>query len=484
VPIAGYVLALAAFAAALANLHVAETPAPASTFVLVVIVSAWFCGPRLGMLATALSSVALADYLVTDLSLPADVAVTRFVYFLVIVTFIVWIIGSEREAAASLLRTRDELQRRNAELLEDNRESKAHEEMLRHSESELKLLIDRIPTMAWILGADGKLEFLNRRWLDYTGLSQREAIADELATLHPDDSSGISERWRAALSAGESFESEMRLRRADGVYRWFLVRTVPLLEAGGRVVRWYGTSTDIEDRKRAEQALRLSTARLQHLSRRLLEVHEEERRHFARELHDEFAQLLATIKLHIHAARSAAGPVAQPNLDESIALLQRAGEQVRSLALELRPSMLENAGLDATLRWLAQQHEQRTGVPTEVTGSLGDVDAAFATACFRVVQQALTNVVQHARARHVWIDLIDDQSVLHVSVRDDGAGFDVPAVLQRSAASGHLGLLGMKERMQIVGGSLWVDSQPGKGTLVAVTLPFAHAPTRETAITT
>jgi hypothetical protein len=232
---------------------------------------------------------------------------------------------------------------------------------------------------------------------------------------------------------------------------------------------------DVTERVRAEEALRESAERLQHLSRRLLEVQEEERRRLARELHDDFGQLLATITVQLHAARSLAGEAAQSILEECMALLQRAGTQVRSLALDLRPAMLDTAGLDSTLRWLAEQHQQRTGVAVEVVGHLNEVPGDQAIAGFRMVQEALTNVVRHARAQHIRIELSQADGTVELVVRDDGVGFNVTKTLARAAGRGHLGLLGIKERAQILGGSLDVDSEPGRGTRLRISLPVPEA---------
>jgi two-component system sensor histidine kinase UhpB len=126
------------------------------------------------------------------------------------------------------------------------------------SAHELRLVIDTIPVMAWSLFPDGRLEFVNRQWLAYSGLSMEEALADPMGTIDPDDRPGVADQWPRSLASGTPYEAEMRLRRSDGEYRWFLVRTVPVRDESGKVVRWYGTSTDIEDRKRAEEALRKS----------------------------------------------------------------------------------------------------------------------------------------------------------------------------------------------------------------------------------
>jgi signal transduction histidine kinase len=139
--------------------------------------------------------------------------------------------------------------------------------------------------------------------------------------------------------------------------------------------------------------------------------------------------------------------------------------------------MLESAGLAPTLRWLAKQHEERTGIATQVVGQLNDVSSDMAIACFRAVQEALTNVIRHARAQHVWIELSRNDGALELAVRDDGVGFDAAKTLDQAPSRGHLGLLGMKERVQILGGDIEVDSEPGRGTSIRISFPAA-APVR------
>ena len=125
----------------------------------------------------------------------------------------------------------------------------------KEAESRLRLVIDTLPSLVWSKLPDGSVDFLNQRFLEYTGLSLQEGLGWGwmFNTFHPEDRA--EEEWRAAFAAGEPFEKEARLRRADGAYRWFVVRAVPLRDELGRVVKWYGTTTDIEDRKRAEEAL-------------------------------------------------------------------------------------------------------------------------------------------------------------------------------------------------------------------------------------
>jgi PAS domain S-box-containing protein len=140
------------------------------------------------------------------------------------------------------------------------RDSEAH---LAKAERELRLTLDWIPTLAWHARADGFAQYLNKRWLDYTGLSLQEALGWEWRkVIHPDDLPKLLETWRRILDSGDRAEVEARMRRHDGEYRWFLFRPEPLRDKAGQIVRWYGTNTDIEDRKRAENALRRSEAYL------------------------------------------------------------------------------------------------------------------------------------------------------------------------------------------------------------------------------
>ncbi|HWZ72109.1 MAG TPA: PAS domain-containing protein [Casimicrobiaceae bacterium] len=134
-------------------------------------------------------------------------------------------------------------------------EAKRSEDALRKSEDALRIVIDTIPVMAWSVLPDGAVDFLNQRWLDYAGVSLEQGIEEPTRAIHPADIPRALEKWFAAKAAGEPYEDEMRLRRADGEYRWFLIRTVPLRDERGNIVKWYGTSTDIEDRKQAEEVL-------------------------------------------------------------------------------------------------------------------------------------------------------------------------------------------------------------------------------------
>jgi PAS domain S-box-containing protein len=142
-------------------------------------------------------------------------------------------------------------------------------EDLKRAEDRVRLIIDTLPTMVWTLQPDGAVDFVNQPWMDYTGLSLQEEIADPTRPVHPEDLPRVMEKWLVDKAAGEASEDEIRLRRADGEYRWFLVRTAPLRDEHGNVLKWYGVSIDIEDRKRAEEALRSSEQEQRHIAAQL-----------------------------------------------------------------------------------------------------------------------------------------------------------------------------------------------------------------------
>ena len=142
-------------------------------------------------------------------------------------------------------------------------------EDLKRAEDRVRLIINTMPMMAWTLRPDGVVDFVNQRSLDYAGLSLAEQIENPTRTIHPEDLPRVMKKWLADMAAGESSEDEMRMRRADGQYRWFLVRTAPLRDEQGNLVKWYGVCIDIEDRKRAEEALRSTESEQRHIAAQL-----------------------------------------------------------------------------------------------------------------------------------------------------------------------------------------------------------------------
>jgi signal transduction histidine kinase len=274
---------------------------------------------------------------------------------------------------------------------------------------------------------------------------------------------------------------EQRFARKDGATVWVDATDSPVRGGDGRVKFFVGMAVDITGRKRAEaereelhRQVLASREQLQVLSRRLIEGQEEERRRLAGELHDEIGQILTAVSLNLEATRAVAGPAAHHHLDESLRAVDRAIEQVRTLALNLRPTMLDVMGLESAARWYIDRQLGPSGLAVELVSTLSGARVAreLETACFRVMQEALTNVIRHARATTVRIELRCADGALHLVIADDGAGFDVAAAQRRAREGETFGLLGMQERVQLLGGEIQIRSTPGNGTVVQVRLPL------------
>ncbi len=231
-------------------------------------------------------------------------------------------------------------------------------------------------------------------------------------------------------------------------------------------------------RRRDELALRHARLRLQALANRMLEMQETERRHIARELHDEIGQSLTAIKLNLEALAQRIGDGAARGLADEIAGV--AGEvldQVRRLSLDLRPPQLDDLGLRAALHWLVKRHARDGDPRVELVApeDLPRLDAEAETACFRIAQEALTNALRHAGATRVRIALDVDDGRFCLDVSDDGRGFDVEAAQARALAGTSLGLVGMSERAALAGGEIHLTSREGEGTHLCARFPLVAA---------
>jgi ligand-binding sensor domain-containing protein/signal transduction histidine kinase len=228
----------------------------------------------------------------------------------------------------------------------------------------------------------------------------------------------------------------------------------------------------------SQEALHGAYGRLRALTRQLEDAKEEEKRHIARELHDELGQLLSAIKINLKAL----GRLPERSEERSgrivdaIALVDDMIGHVRAMALDLRPPLLDELGLVAAIRGYAEGQSVRTGVAIGVEANAGaeTLRPETAIAAFRIVQQAVHNTLQHAAARRITVSVRADSNRLQLSVRDDGRGFDVAEALQRAASGRHLGLLGMRERVEALGGHLEIESSPGQGTEIRASVPLGE----------
>jgi PAS domain S-box-containing protein len=289
-------------------------------------------------------------------------------------------------------------------------------------------------------------------------------VNDVLQPVHPEDRGYVGGLIQKIILEDRPLDAEFRIVRADDrTERWLYGRGRLYRDAAGAPSRVVGVVMDISDRKHSE-------AQLRRLSRRLLAVQEDERRAIARELHDQIGQALtaAIINLQMMPLDLSAGPGLELRTTLADVL-----QGVRELSLNLRPSMLDSLGLEPALRWYLERQARLGRFEAALDcAQAGRLPAETETVIFRLVQEAMTNVLRHARARTVAVKVERSGAQAVLTVSDDGVGFDPAAVLARADAGGSFGVLGMRERAELAGGTLGIASRPGAGTTVTAVLPL------------
>ncbi|MBI4499841.1 MAG: PAS domain S-box protein [Gemmatimonadetes bacterium] len=345
-------------------------------------------------------------------------------------------------------------------------------------EQKYRDMVERAPIGVYESVPDGRLLTANSalaRMLGYDSVA--ELLQTNLSAIY------ANPRERELLVAafervGTSADLELQWKRKDGQPVWVQVNAHTVVHPADGSLRFEGFVRDITVRRRTEQELRAHREELGALSQRLIEVQETERRSLARELHDEVGQLLTALKLTLQAVqRSRSMARTRALVREGLGLLDQCLQQVRSLSLELRPSLLDDLGLGPALRWYLDRQSERAGFAAHLEDQLNDrrLPSEVETTCYRVAQEALTNVARHARAREVRVTLAQRDGHVQLRIRDDGVGFDVAHGRERAAAGESLGLLSMEERVSLAGGTFEVRSTPGSGSEVRVELPIGPA---------
>jgi PAS domain S-box-containing protein len=353
------------------------------------------------------------------------------------------------------------------------------EEALRQSEERFRQLAENIHEVFWIKNVDPwRLEFVSAAYEKIWKRSLQNLLRDPetwTEVIHPEDREYVTREEERLRAKGE-YDLSYRIVWPDGSIRWIRDRAFPVRDTQGNLIRIAGIAEDITESKQAEQQLEHFAELLQALSHRLFKVQEEERRHLARELHDEIGQTLTAAKLNLKIIAPDVPPAAAGRLKDSVQIIDRLLQQVRQLSLDLRPPLLDELGLVPALRWLADQQAQRAGLRVSFTSNAETVqiDSAIPIACFRLAQEAITNAIRHARAESVGVELRQELDRLWLSVHDDGVGFDPPTIQLRATHGASLGLLSMKERALLAGGDLEVVSAPGCGTQIRAWFPLAH----------
>jgi PAS domain S-box-containing protein len=291
-----------------------------------------------------------------------------------------------------------------------------------------------------------------------------------LDRVHPDDRKMSGTVVARALAEGRGFRHEERIVRPDGTERAVRSQGEIVRDADGRALKLIVACLDITEQRAAE-------LELQSLTRRLVQAEEAERRRIAGELHDRVGQTLSALNINLDILLGMLGEKAPPDvrlrLRDSLALVDGTLQSIENVMADLRPPLLEEYGVGAALGWHAEEFSRRTGIAIEFEDLARQKNRQLpreaGVALFRISQEALNNVAKHSNARQVWLRLEADAGAMILTIRDDGAGFDLAEARSRSS---RYGMTTMKERVLAAGGHLEVDSAPGKGTTLRARVPF------------
>lgn len=334
-------------------------------------------------------------------------------------------------------------------------------------------IINSLPGIFYFYDAKGKLLRWNKNLETVSGYDP-----DDLATLRPEQF--FEGRYRTTTQKRIEKVFNRGYANSEGI----------LLTKDGRKIPYYftglviefegkpcmiGTGVDITDRKKAEKEMNELNQQLRNFSMHLQNVREEEQARIAREIHDELGQQITGLKMDISWLKKKLGAETDPatiieKLNNMNALLDDTVVTIRKIASELRPSILDDLGLPAALEWQSREFENRFNIKVHYDAELNDLEVppALATGLFRIYQESLTNVARHSQAKNVFTSLRHTNGELILMVTDEGKGFTVtPEKLKKT-----LGLLGMKERALMIGGTLDIQSEPGKGTTVTIVVPL------------
>jgi signal transduction histidine kinase len=286
------------------------------------------------------------------------------------------------------------------------------------------------------------------------------------------------------------------MRGKDGEYRWFRARAVPIRDHEGKILKWYGTCSDIHDSKVLEQSIRETADRLEkmiderttalrQLSSRLMALQDEERRRIARELHDGLGQELIAAKMMLDGIlmETSSQPPKEAAADAS-GLIDRAIQQTRSISHLLHPPLLDEVGLHSAVQWYVDGFAKRSGIDTTVDVNPQDFPRLIPeleTAAFRIIQEALSNVFRHSGAQKCWVTVSLDDAQIMVTVRDNGKGI-AEHIAELQPGSIGMGIGGMRQRVKEFSGELRVENAH-PGTLVEVAIPARILSSPETRVT-
>jgi len=351
----------------------------------------------------------------------------------------------------------------------DITDRKLAEQKVRESEERFRLVANTAPVMIWMAGSDKLCNYFNKPWLDFTGRTLAQELGNGWAEgVHGEDFVPCLKAYTEAFNKREPFEMEYRLRRHDGEYRWILDTGVPRFNENGTFAGYIGSCIDVTERKRAQEEL--ST-----MGHKLIKAHEEERTRIGRELHDDVTQRLALLAVELDqwskepSQRDFSDPLSQAQKR-----IMEICKDVQHLSHRLHSSKLEYLGLAAAARSFCKELSEKAQIEVQFRHSAvsSTMPKEVSLCLFRVLQEALQNAVKHSGVRTFKVELHGASDGIELMVSDDGKGFEERDAFFRKG----LGLISMRERLQLVHGELLVNSKPGAGTKITARVPLKAVP--------